>query len=64
MYKILLLLSPVLCIHCNPPKNKQVNKESNNRLALLRDSINQNIYKDIHAVVVYHHGQVFIEEYY
>ncbi len=64
MYKILLLLSPVLCIHCSPPKNKQVNKESNNRLALLRDSINQNIYKDIHAVVVYHHGQVFIEEYY
>lgn len=64
MYKLLLLLFPVLFINCSAPKNKAESQESKGRLAVLRDSVNENVYKDINAVVAYHHGKVFIEEYY
>ncbi|MEM7107571.1 MAG: serine hydrolase [Bacteroidota bacterium] len=65
MYRImLLLLFPVFCLHCNVPPDKEGRRQNKGRLAALKDSVNQNIYKDINAIVVYHHGQVLIEEYY
>ncbi|MEM8567649.1 MAG: serine hydrolase [Bacteroidota bacterium] len=64
IYKILFLLVAVFCLRCSTAKNNEGKQESNEMLAVLRDSINQNIYKDINAIFVYHHGEVFIEEYY